>query len=129
MNLIKPGWKAGTKITFSEDEIEFIIAEKPHSVFKRDADNLRVTIQVSLAEALCGFTRSITTLDGRRIEVKGAEGHSTAAPGRELRVTGEGMPNSKTGRKGDLLVEVRVKFPERINPDKKNELRQMLSAL
>ena len=57
---VKPGWKAGTKITFQREgdqtpnkipaDIVFIIRDKPHSLFKRDGSDLRYTAKLSLRE-------------------------------------------------------------------------------
>ncbi|KAL6141258.1 hypothetical protein ACLB2K_059548 [Fragaria x ananassa] len=76
---IKPGWKKGTKVTFPDKgneqpnvipaDLVFIIDEKPHSVFTRDGNDLIVTQNVSLVEALTGYTFNLTTLDGRRLTI------------------------------------------------------------
>lgn len=57
---IKPGWKAGTKITFPREgdqspntipaDIVFIIKDKPHPYFKRDGADLIFTAKISLRE-------------------------------------------------------------------------------
>lgn len=95
---VKPGWKAGTKIRFPNEgdvmengqaqDIEFIIEEKPHAVFKREGDHLRLTIQLSLSEALAGFSQVITTLDGRKLKVNNTS--TVVQPGQESRVANEG---------------------------------------
>lgn len=57
---VKPGWKAGTKITFQKEgdqtpnsipaDISFIIRDKPHALFKREGSDIRYTAKVSLKE-------------------------------------------------------------------------------
>lgn len=57
---IKPGWKAGTKITFPREgdqspttipaDIVFVIKDKPHPFFKRDGCDLVYTAKISLKE-------------------------------------------------------------------------------
>jgi len=57
---VKPGWKAGTKITFPREgdqttgkvpaDIIFIIRDKPHSVFKRENCDLKYTAKISLKD-------------------------------------------------------------------------------
>lgn len=57
---VKPGWKAGTKITFQKEgdqnpnsipaDISFIIRDKPHPIFKREGSDIRYTAKVSLKE-------------------------------------------------------------------------------
>merc|ERR1712213_173811 len=61
---VKPGWKSGTKVTFSQEgdkipgkipaDIAFIIRDKPHPVFSRDGTNINYTYKIPLREALCG---------------------------------------------------------------------------
>ena len=72
---VKPGWKAGTKISFPNagDElvpgqaqtIVFVIEEKPHPAYQRDGDDLSTEIELSLVEAFTGFSKDLKTLDGR----------------------------------------------------------------
>ncbi|PHZ11223.1 DnaJ-domain-containing protein [Rhizopus microsporus ATCC 52813] len=131
---VKPGWKAGTKIRFpgegdelengTTQDIEFVLEEKPHPVFKREGDNLRMTIQLTLVEALTGFQKKIKTLDDRTLSVNNTK--SVVQPGQESRVAGEGMPNSKTGKKGDLIITYEVKFPTSLSDDQKQQLKQIL---
>ena len=57
---IKPGWKAGTKITFPKEgdqtpnnipaDIVFVIKDKPHAVFKRDGSDIRYKVKIGLRE-------------------------------------------------------------------------------
>ncbi|KAI7897931.1 uncharacterized protein BX663DRAFT_556253 [Cokeromyces recurvatus] len=132
---VKPGWKAGTKIRFPGEgdelengqtqDIEFVVEEKPHSVYKREGDNLRITIQLTLVEALTGFHKTIKTLDDRTLSVNNTK--SVVHSGQESRVPNEGMPNSKTGRKGDLLITYEVKFPTSLTDAQKEAIKKALS--
>ena len=65
---VKPGWKAGTKVTFPREgdqhpgrvaaDIIFIIRDKPHAHFKREGADLRYKCKLPLRDALCGTTVS-----------------------------------------------------------------------
>ncbi|KAI8384279.1 uncharacterized protein BYT42DRAFT_493057 [Radiomyces spectabilis] len=131
---VKAGWKAGTKIRFPGEgdelengqaqDIEFIVEEKPHPVFQREGDNLRMNITLSLVEALTGFSRVIKTLDGRSLNVNNS--NSIIHSGQESRVSNEGMPNSKTGRKGDLIIKYTVNFPTSLTPAQKEGIKKVL---
>lgn len=131
---VKPGWKPGTKIRFPNEgdelpdgttqDIEFVVEEKPHPVFKREGDDLHMSIDLNLSEALTGFQKSIKTLDGRNLSVSNA--NTVVQPGQESRVRGEGMPNSKTGKKGDLVIKYNVKFPTQLTPAQKESLKKVL---
>ena len=66
---VKPGWKAGTKITFQREgdqtpnkipaDIVFIIRDKPHGLLKRDGCDLRYTCKVSLREVKDALINSL----------------------------------------------------------------------
>ncbi|CEP10566.1 hypothetical protein [Parasitella parasitica] len=132
---VKPGWKAGTKIRFPGEgdelengqtqDLEFIVEEKPHSVFKREGDNLRMTISLTLVEALTGFHKTIKTLDDRTLSVSNTK--SVIHSGQESSVSNEGMPNSKTGKKGNLIITYDVKFPTSLTDTQKEAVRKALS--
>lgn len=132
---VKPGWKAGTKIKFEGEgdelengqtqDIEFVVEEKPHAQYKREGDNLRITIQLTLVEALTGFHKTIKTLDDRTLSINNTK--SVIHSGQESRVSNEGMPNSKTGRKGDLIITYDVKFPTTLTEEQKEAVKKALS--
>lgn len=119
---IKPGWKAGTKITFSNEgdalpdgsaqDVVFVIEEKPHSRFKRVDNDLTIDLKLSLKEALTGFSRIVETLDGKKLKV---ENKNPINPGHVIRFPERGMPISKRpGHKGDLIITIKVEFPSKL---------------
>lgn len=55
-------------------DLVFVIKEKPHKVFKRTHSSLSTQITISLVESLCGFSRELELLDGRKIRVKSPTG-------------------------------------------------------
>lgn len=86
---------------------------QPHSAFERSGNDLLTKVQITLSEALLGFSRVILThLDGRGIEV-------TFPPGKVIRpketiiLRGEGMPQYKNpDLRGDLYVVFDIEFPD-----------------
>ncbi|CAI9097246.1 OLC1v1033626C2 [Oldenlandia corymbosa var. corymbosa] len=133
---IKPGWKKGTKITFPEkgneqrgyipSDLIFIIDEKPHSVFKRDGNDLIVTQKISLVEALTGYTAEVTTLDGRTLNIPV---NSIISPTYEEVVKGEGMPIPKEpSKKGNLRIKFNIKFPTRLTSEQKSGIKRLLTS-
>lgn len=130
---IKPGYKAGTKIKFKgvgdqeeggQQDMHFIITEKEHPVFKRAGDDLRRTVEISLKEALTGWRKTIETIDGRQISVSGAV---PTQPGAEIRYPDQGMPKSKKqGERGDMVVEVKVRFPASLTAEQRSKLAEIL---
>jgi molecular chaperone DnaJ len=82
----------------------------PHPVFKREGNDLVMTLNLNLTDALLGTKYTITTLDGE-IEVTVPEG---VAINEILRVRGKGVPISKNKR-GDLLIKLNINLPKKIS--------------
>lgn len=93
-------------------DIVFTLVEEDHDVFQRAGDDLSAELDITLAEALIGFSRVVLKhLDGRGIHINHPQG-KVLKPGQTLKVAGEGMPLKKSDLKGDLYLVVKVEFPE-----------------
>lgn len=131
---IKKGWKEGTKITFPKEgdetptnipaDVVFVLKDKPHTVFRRDGSDIIYPARVSLRDALCGSTVSAPTLEGRTLSVSTTD---VVQPGSKRRISGEGLPYPKRPeRRGDLIVEYEVRFPERLSQSARDTIAQVL---
>ena len=83
---------------------------KTHPVFSRDGDNVRVTVPVTIAEAVLGATILVPTLGGEPVKLKVAPGTPN---GRTLRVRGKGVQRGSTP--GDLLATLEVAVPTHVS--------------
>lgn len=94
--------------------IVFNVLELEHSVFRRAGADLSADLEVTLAEALCGFSRVVIKhLDGRGIHINHRHPKGRILrPDQVIKVAGEGMPHKKSDLKGDLYLIARIKFPE-----------------
>ncbi|KAG9235894.1 putative DnaJ protein like protein xdj1 [Amylocarpus encephaloides] len=93
-------------------DIVFTLAEEDHDIFQRAGDDLSAELEITLAEALTGFSRVVLKhLDGRGIHLELPQG-KVMRPGQIIKVEGEGMPLKKSDDKGDLYLVVKVDFPE-----------------
>lgn len=102
----------------------FVVDEKPHSIFKRDGNDLIINQKISLLDALTGKTLKVSTLDGRDLTVSVSD---IVKPGYEMVIENEGMPISKEpGKNGDLRIKFDIKFPSRLTSDQKSVLRRVL---
>jgi DnaJ family protein A protein 2 len=114
--------KNNSKIRFSGESDErpgivpgdviILIQEKEHDRFKRKGADLLYTCEISLSESLCGFTKTITHLDGRVIKVTVPAGQ--VIKHQQLKVIqGEGMPHlGNPFTKGRLYILFNVVFPK-----------------
>lgn len=50
-------------------DVIFVTEERPHETFVRDKDNLIMTVDITLQEALLGTTVTVYTIDHRTVRV------------------------------------------------------------
>ena len=96
---------------------------KPHPVFTRDGDNLRMDLPVSFDEAALGAEVKVPTLGGMPVKVKVAPGTPS---GRTLRVRGKGVKTKKGT--GDLLATVEIVAPKNLSKEAKAAVEAFKSA-
>jgi DnaJ homolog subfamily A member 1 len=78
---------------------------------------LIMRMELELVEALCGFKKSIKTLDERELVLSTIPGE-VVKHGDVKYIDGEGMPQYKNPfEKGRLLVQFFVNFPKKIPAD------------
>lgn len=80
---------------------------EPHALVRRDADDLRVPLPLTVSEAILGATVSLPTFDGP-VSLKVPAG---AQSGQTLRLRGRGVPHLRGDGRGDLYAEIRVMVP------------------
>jgi DnaJ-class molecular chaperone len=80
---------------------------QPHAFYRRDGDNLRLDLPISLDEAVGGAKVKVPTAEGP-VMLSVAPGSSS---GKVLRLKGRGF-SRKDGTRGDQLVTLEVQLPE-----------------
>lgn len=114
---VSKGMKDGQKITFYGEgdqapgieagDIIIVLDEQEHPIYKRKGNNLYLKMDIELTDALCGFKRSIKTLDERTLIINSPPGQVIHA--NEMKcIEHEGMPGRNMGK---LIIEFKVKFP------------------
>lgn len=83
------------------------ITVQPHPFFRRDGDNIRLDLPISLDEAVNGAKVKVPTVEGP-VMLSVAPGSGS---GRTLRLKGRGMTR-KDGTRGDQLVTLEISLPE-----------------
>ncbi|TLS31340.1 hypothetical protein PpBr36_03629 [Pyricularia pennisetigena] len=93
-------------------DIIIVLVEKSHDTFTRIGHDLSAELNVTLAEALMGFSRVVLKhLDGRGLHLELPRG-KVLRPSEILKVPGEGMPHKRGDARGDLYLIVKIEFPE-----------------
>ena len=84
----------------------------PHKIWKREGNDLVVTHEIKLTDALLGAKHTIDGLDST-IDLEIAPG---AQAGEVLRVKGRGVPYvHEKGRRGDVLVKLSIAMPKKLS--------------
>jgi DnaJ-class molecular chaperone len=88
------------------------IEVRPHPIFERQGDDIHVELPISLAEAVQGGRISVPTPSGP-VTMKVPKWSNT---GTVLRLKGKGVPGAN-GKRGDEYVTLKVRLPEKPDPD------------
>lgn len=93
-----------------------------HSKFKRDKDNLYVTIDLDLYKALLGGELMVDTFKGKvKLNIKPETQNGT-----KVKLKGKGFPIYKNeGQFGDLYITYQIKLPTKLSNQEKNLIKQL----
>jgi len=130
---VSPGMMHGEEIRFEEvadeqvghraGDLIFTIHQLPHEHFVREGDDLRITMGISLKDALLGFKRSFEHLDGHIVNV---EKKDITYCSQVYTIRGEGMPRKGRKGKGDLHITLEIDFPTKFSSAQKELLSKAL---
>ena len=97
------------------------ISVKEHALFQREEQHLILRVPVSYSQAALGTTLQVPTLEGA-YDLKVPAGTQS---GEVFRLRGRGMPNPRSREVGDLLVQVNIEVPKRLNERQEELLREL----
>lgn len=134
---IPPGVEDGTRLHLTGEgeagsnggppgDLFITLRVEPHPVFQRQGYDLLCEVPISIAQAALGASLSVPTLEGDEVELKVPPG---TQPGTVLRLKGRGVPRDRHGRRGDLLVRLRVEVPRHLGPRSRRLLEELARAL
>ncbi len=103
-----------------QGDLHVVIRVAEHELFTREEDHLIMKMPVSFTQAALGSKVNVPTLDGEtEINIKPGTQH-----GELFRVRGEGMPDLRSGRRGDLIVALLLEVPTKLSGKQKQLLRE-----
>lgn len=106
-------------------DVVLILQQQKHSRFERQGHDLRMTIRISLKEALTGFEKRFSHLDDHEVVVDRA-GRVTR-PMEQVRLEGEGMPHhDMPSQFGDLVLTFEVVFPPSLTEEQIKTINEIL---
>lgn len=97
---VGPGGESG--------DLYFIVKVRPHEFLQREGKDITMEVPVTVGEAMLGATITVPT-PGGRVQVKVPRGSQS---GQRLRLRGRGVPDTRGGTAGDLLIRLMVRVPK-----------------
>lgn len=94
---------------------------RPHEIFKRNENDIMMTMPVSVTQAILGATLKVPTLDGP-VEYDIPEG---TQPGTRFRLRGKGIPYLRGSGRGDQYVTVEVEIPKNLSAKQKELIKEL----
>ena len=130
---IKPGTRDGQRIRLPgrgnagtmgapAGDLYIIVRAGEHPVFKREGDDIYLTVPVTLAEAALGTKVEVPTIDGRAL----LRIPPATQSGQKLRLREKGVPSAvNEGQRGDEIVEIQTVTPKVADERSKEILREL----
>lgn len=101
-------------------DLHVVVRIEPHRMFQRDGDDVVLELPIGFSQAALGAELEVPTLEGK---------HSITIPrgtqhGAFFRIPGQGLPNLRSGRRGDLKVITRIEIPKKLTARQEQLLRE-----
>lgn len=111
----EPGRSGG-----SRGDLYCYIRIKPHEFLQRDGNNLVAVVPVSFTQAALGTTIDVPSLNGtKQLKIPPATQYGSV-----FRIKSQGLPDMRTGRTGDQLIQIIIETPTKLNTKQKELLRE-----
>ena len=105
----------------SNGDLYLEIRVRPHERFVRDGRNILLEIPVTAVDATIGTTVDVPTIHGE-VTMKIPAG---TQEGTQLRLKGQGVPDSRGGKNGDQLCTVRIKIDKKLTQQERKLYEQL----
>ncbi len=86
---------------------------RPHKFFRREGNDIRLVLPITIDEAVLGAKVAVPTIDGS-VKLTIPKG---ASSGKVLRLRGKGVQPIGGGKRGDQLVELKIVSPPKVDEE------------
>lgn len=101
-------------------DLHVVVRVKKHEFFERDGDHLLMEMPISFTQASLGAEVEVPTIDGKEsLNIKKGTQY-----GDIFRIHDAGLPNLRSGRKGDLIVVAKIETPKKLTSKQEELLRE-----
>jgi molecular chaperone DnaJ len=101
-------------------DLHVLVRVEQHEMYHREGDHLVLEMPIGFSQASLGAEIRVPTLDGPAT-LKVTKGTQFGA---NFRLPGKGLPNLRNGKKGDLVVVVKVEIPRKLTAKQEKLLRE-----
>jgi molecular chaperone DnaJ len=101
------------------------IRVRPHEFFKRDGQTIYLDVPANIAQAILGTEIEVPTVDGPVM----MDIPAGTQPGQQFRLRGKGVPDVRTGLRGDQIVTVRVVMPTELTSRQRELFEELAESL
>ena len=105
-------------------DLHCYIVVRPHPMFSRHNNDLVCQVPISFTQAALGGKIDVPTLDGADVlEIPAGSQH-----GEVFKLRGKGLPDIRSYRPGDELVQILIEVPRKLNEKQKQLLRDFAAT-
>jgi molecular chaperone DnaJ len=105
-------------------DLHCYIAVKPHPIFSRHNNDLVCQIPVSFTQAALGAKLDVPTLKGtEQLDLPSGTQH-----GEVFKLKGKGLPDLRSTRNGDELVQILIEVPKKLTERQRQLLREFATT-
>ena len=97
---------------------------KPHSFFKREGNDIHITLPIDYIDCALGIKVNIPTVYGE-VELNIPAG---TQPSSILKLKGQGVKDGRSGRSGDQYVHLKLAVPNNLSSQQKKILQELRTA-
>lgn len=102
----------GHEVDNVKSDLKVHIEELPHTLYKRDGNDLKCRMNISLIEALSGYNKELQLLDGTKTRLTSSE---VTQPNTKLNINGGGFPDIENkGNRGKIICSLDIVFPDKL---------------
>ncbi|KPK86556.1 MAG: hypothetical protein AMJ81_00870 [Phycisphaerae bacterium SM23_33] len=112
----EPGEEAGPR-----GDLRCYVRIRPHPLLARSGNHLICQVPITYTQAALGATIEVPTLTGKEnVVIPPGSQH-----GQALTLKGRGLPNMRTGRSGDQVVQLLIEVPRKFSKKQEELLREL----
>jgi molecular chaperone DnaJ len=97
------------------------VSVRDHHLFRREGPHLICEVPVSYTQAVLGAEIEVPCLEGKMMQ----RIYPGTQPGEIHRIRGGGMPDPRGGVAGDLLLQINLEVPKKLNAEQETLLREL----